>query len=408
MSRHHRTHLLLIVVAFALVPLTGQAQNVYYPEPGDAWKRRPPEEVGMNPQELAAAIEYARAHESGDPRDLELSHYMSFGTEPFGDAVGPFTSRGDMTGVIVRNGYLVAEWGEPERVDMTFSVTKSFLSTTVGLALDHGLIDDVNDPVWEYMAPVVPADPDVTAETGRDEVADALVLFGTEHSRHITWDHLLRQTSDWEGTLWGKPDWADRPEGEPQTWLTRERHVPGTVYKYNDVRVNLLALAAMNVWREPLPRVLRREIMDPIGASSTWRWHGYENSWVVMDGLRMQAVSGGGHWGGGMWISARDQARFGYFTLRRGKWDGRQLLSEGWFEMALEPTAAEPGYGFMNFFLNTNRERIPDAPESAYAHLGAGANMVYVDPVHDLVVVARWIDGSAIPEFVRLVLASIE
>jgi len=62
----------------------------------------------------------------------------------------------------------------------------------------------------------------------------------------------------------------------------------------------------------------------------------------------------------------------------------------------------------MNFFLNTNRERFPDAPESAYAHLGAGVNMVYVDPVHNLVVVARWIEGDAMAEFVRLVLASID
>ena len=58
--------------------------------------------------------------------------------------------------------------------------------------------------------------------------------------------------------------------------------------------------------------------MDPINASQTWRWFGYENSWVVMDGAAVQSVSGGGHWGGGMFISARDQARFGYLTLRRG------------------------------------------------------------------------------------------
>ena len=266
----------------------------------------------------------------------------------------------------------------------------------------------MSDPVWEYMAPVVPADPDEADATGKDQVADAFELFETERNREITWNHLLRQTSDWEGTLWGKPDWADRPQGEPETWLSRERHRPGAVYKYNDVRVNLLALAVMNVWREPLPRVLHREIMNPIGASRTWRWHGYENSWVVMDGVRMQAVSGGGHWGGGMWISARDLARFGYFTLRRGRWDGRQLLSERWFEMALEPTVAEPGYGFMNFFLNTDRERFRDAPENAYVHLGSGVNMVYVDPVHELVVVARWIEGEAMAELVRLVLASIE
>lgn len=381
-----------------------RAQDVYYPEPGEVWQHRAPADVGMNANRLAEAVDFAVAHETSTSRDLEEAHYLTFGREPFGDAVGPFKARGDMTGVVVRHGYIVAEWGKPERVDMTFSVTKSFLSTTVGLAKDRGLIRDLDDTVRDYMAPVVPAD----GESGMDASPDALELFEGAHNRAVTWDHMLRQTSDWKGTLWGKPDWADRPQGDPDMWRTRERHDPGSVYKYNDVRVNLLALAVMNVWREPLPQVLKREIMDPIGASNTWRWYGYRNSWVVLDGVRMQAVSGGGHWGGGMWISARDQARFGYFTLRRGRWKDRQLLSEEWFDLALTSTEAEPGYGFMNFFLNTKNERFPDAPESAYAHLGSGVNMVYVDAEHDLVVVARWIEGDAMSEFIRLVLASIE
>ena len=62
-------------------------------------------------------------------------------------------------------------------------------------------------------------------------------MFESEHNATITWDDLLRQTSDWEGTLWGKPDWADRPSGDPDTWMTRDRHPSGTVYEYNDTRV---------------------------------------------------------------------------------------------------------------------------------------------------------------------------
>ena len=84
---------------------------------------------------------------------------------------------------------------------------------------------------------------------------ELLYLFETPHNRRITWNHLLRQTSDWEGTLWGKPDWADRPGDKPQEWLTRKRNAPGTSYKYNDVRVNVFALALLNVWRRPLPAV---------------------------------------------------------------------------------------------------------------------------------------------------------
>ncbi|HQU60098.1 MAG TPA: serine hydrolase, partial [Saprospiraceae bacterium] len=126
------------------------------------------------------------------------------------------------------------------------------------------------------------------------------------------------------------------------------------------------------------------------------------------DGQAMQAVSGGGHWGGGMFISALDLARFGYLTLRRGQWEGRRLLSEDWVNMALTPTPVKQDYGFMNWFLNTGRERLPSAPESAFFHLGAGTNMVYVDPDNDLVIVARWIESDALDGLVQRVLEALE
>ena len=409
-----RTRLpLRLVVAAGALSWSGGAegqQGRYWPGAGSAWETRRAEQVGMDAAKLAEAVAFAQANESTSARDLEEAHYQSFGREPFGDAVGPFKERGEATGVIVRNGYIVAEWGDPERVDMTFSVTKSFVSTVVGLAYDRGMIRDVNDPVHTYMAPVLPAALSLQASErsiGPFGAPRPLELFTTEHSRRITWDHLLRQVSDWEGTLWGKPEWADRPSGEPATWWTRERLDPGSAYEYNDTRVNLLALAALNVWRRPLPDVLRELVMDPIGASPTWRWYGYDNSWIVLDGRRVQSVSGGGHWGGGMFISARDQARFGLFTLRNGQWGDRQLLSEAWLRMARTATPAQQGYGFMNFFLNTGKRMIPAAPETAWSHRGNGVNMVYCDPENDIVVVARWLRGGMEDDLVERVLAAI-
>jgi CubicO group peptidase (beta-lactamase class C family) len=118
-------------------------------------------------------------------------------------------------------------------------------------------------------------------------------------------------------------------------------------------------------------------------------------------------VSGGGHWGGGMMLTAYDQARFGLLTLRRGKWQDRQILSEEWVRRALSPTPAQPTYGFMNWFLNTNRQMLPSAPETAFFHLGAGTNVVYVDPENDLVVVARWITRQGMNGFIERVLAAV-
>ena len=406
-----RTLVLLPALLLAMTSHLLEAQRAApYVPPAASWERRTPPQVGMDAAGIQAAVAFAKEQESASPRNLEEAHYQSFGREPFGGAVGPFKPRGDATGVIIRNGYVIAEWGDPARVDMTFSVTKSFLSTVVGLAVDRGMIRSVDDTVQSYMAPVLhAAAPALAVEGGRGrfDARTPIAPFDTPHNRRITWRHLLQQTSDFEGTLWGKPEWADRPSREPATWWTRDRVDPGSAYEYNDTRVNALALAAVNVWRRPLPEVLRELVMDPIGASPTWRWYGYDNSWIVLDGQLIQSVSGGGHWGGGMFISAWDQARFGLLTLRGGRWGDRQILSPDWMRMAHVPTVAQTGYGFMNFFLNTDKRRWPSAPESTFVHLGNGTNAIICIPEHDIVIVARWIRGNAIDGLIQRTMAAL-
>ena len=399
--------LALLVLLLVAGPSWAQAQTAIY-FPGATWHHKTPTEAGINAALLKEAVDFAIAGESRNPRDLVMNHYATFGREPFGYAIGPIKDRGDQTGIIIHKGYIVAEWGEPKRVDMTHSVTKSMLSSVVGVAFDRGMIKSLNDTVADYVAPIELYNPAPAAnKSERVGKADLIELFDTPHNKTIAWDHMLRQTSDWEGTLWGKPDWADRP-GEASEWLKRERHKPGTVYKYNDTRVNALALAALNVWRRPLPQVLKDNIMDPIGASNTWRWFGYENSWIVLDGQIVQSVSGGGHWGGGIFINAYDMARFGLLTLRHGKWKDRQLISDQWVDRARTPTAPQPTYGFMNWYLNTDKRLWPSAPATAFAHIGNGTNMVYVDPDNDVVAVVRWIDGRSADGFLRRLLAAVK
>ncbi|MBC7898256.1 MAG: serine hydrolase [Cytophagaceae bacterium] len=362
----------------------------------------------MDAARLADAIEFAKKSEARAPRDMEEAHYRSFGREPFGQVIGPLKPRGEPSGVVVRGGYLVASWGEPDRVDITHSVTKSMVSATVGLAVDRGLIPSVRDTVWKSQAPIYPLRLQAPSEPG-STMGHGMFLepFATPHNRRITWDDMLRQTSDWEGTLWGKPEWADRPAQDASTWKTRARNAPGTVYEYNDVRVNALALASTNVWRRPLPEVLRDYLMEPIGASRTWRWYGYDNAWIILDGRPVQVVSGGGHWGGGLYINAWDMARFGLLTQRRGVWGDKRILSEEWVKQSLTPTTPQPTYGYMNWFLNTDRQWMSNAPASAFGHVGNGTNLIFVSPEQDLVVVVRWIENGAINEFLGRMLGAI-
>lgn len=389
------------ISALLLVTLPACAQD-YVPPRGDAnWEQRDPADMGLDPDALQAAIDFAIANETSPPegwegidvRDLSLMVPLTWAFEPHSSPLGELRPRGEPSGLILRDGYIVASWGELERVDMTFSISKTFLSHTIGLALADGLIADVNDPV-------------------SSDVADP--LFHTEHNTPITWDQMLRQTSGWWGTLWDKPAWADRPARDnPARDLVAGPPEPGSAWEYNDVRVNALALAGLHVWERELPDVLAERIMDPIGSSGTWEWHGYENSHVTLNGEEMWSVSGGGHWGGGMMLSAYDQARFGLLGLRRGNWGGEQLVPEDFYTAATTPTDVMPSYGYMNFFLNVPGDEraaiaVEEAPATSFAYLGAGANMIYIDPEHDIVAVVRWIDSSQRNEFIRQLMAAIE
>lgn len=374
----------IFIAIFSLFCFVVEAQTIYFPD--TTWQLKTPEELKMNKTLLDSAVKFAIANENKFDKDLRVAILKAYANEPGLTIDGPTKDRGGSAGLIIKNGYIVTQWGDINRVDMTFSVTKSFLSTTTGLAIDERLIKSVTDKVNKYVW-------DKTYEG--------------EHNSKITWDNLLTQSSDWSGTLFDQHDWADRPpkEGSIDNWRNRKLNEPGTVYKYNDVRVNLLAYSLLQVWRRPLPMVLKERIMDPIGASTTWRWFGYENSFVNIDGIMMQSVSGGGHHGGGLFISTIDQARFGLLFLRNGKWKSKQLISEEWVKAVHQPSSSFKDYGYM-WWMNTSK-KWKDVSSEIYYAVGAGGNYIVIDNEHDLVVVTRWIDDSKMGDFMNIVEQSI-
>ena len=373
------------LLVFILLSFSLKSQNFYYP--GDVWVEKTPESQGLNSKKLLIAIEFAKSNENSVEKDLRIAILKSFGREPGYKIKGPTKKRGDANGLIIKNGYIVGRWGDTDRVDMTFSVTKSYLSTVAGIAHDKKLIsikDKFKDYIWD----------------GK---------FDDPHNSQISWHHLLNQSSQWSGELFGTHDWADRPpRGLSIEEIKKQKLLPpGKAYKYNDVRVNLLSYSLLNVFRKPLPVVLKENIMDPIGASTTWRWYGYDNSMVVVDGVNMQSVSGGGHFGGGIFINSEDHARFGLLFLRDGIWEGERLISSDWIKKVRVPSENNPTYGYM-WWLNTGDRYWEGLPENIYYGSGFGGNYVIVIPDHDMVVVARWLDSSKVGEFVRKVVESQE
>jgi CubicO group peptidase (beta-lactamase class C family) len=368
----------------------GSAQDItYFPERNAIWQEKTPDKVNVNSALLADAVAFANSNEYSESKDLRIPILKGFAREPFHEILGPTKERGGPAGIILKNGYVVAKWGDTKRVDMTFSVTKSFLSTVAGLAYDNGLIATTEDNVVNY-------------------IWDG--TFRGNHNSKVTWAHLLQQNSDWSGELWGGKDWADRPprEGGIDDWKYRELKEPGTFMEYNDVRVNVLAYSLTHVWRQPVPQVLKERIMDPIGASTTWRWFGYDNAWTVIDGLKMKSVTGGGHSGGGIFISTEDMARFGLLFLNNGKWKEQQLISESWIEKAITPSIPNTNYGYM-WWLNKKGDRHWEGlSENIYYAAGFGGNFIVIDKENDLVVVTRWLDPSKIEDFMKKVEKSFD
>jgi len=352
-----------------------------FPDAGDeGFESVDPDAVDLDQDAVRDAVEFHLT--TGTPPEQVAYDFSN--QEPWdesegelGYTLGPMPDRrGGPAGLILKEGRLVAEWGDTRRVDHSFSVAKSFLSIVAGAAWDRGLFE-LDERV---------------AESAGHADDDG---FESEQNASITWRHLLQQTSEWEGTLFDRPDSIDRNRGVGKTGGPgkgehRELETPGTHWEYNDVRINRLALSLLRLWSKPLPRVLAHEVLDPVGATRTWEWHGYHNSDVAVEGRTMKSVSGGGHWGGGLWGSARDLARAGHLLLNRGRWGDQRLLSTEWVEHATAPCEANPNYGFL-LWLNGDRTLWPSAPESAYAMLGHGQNVVWVDPEHDLVVVLRWL-----------------
>ncbi len=378
--------------------MTAIDRNYVPPTHGATWESIPAQAAGFDPARLDAAVAFAKSAESPWPRSFYYPDGRYVGivewneTGPWSEVSGHVRVRGEPAGLVLKGGRIVAKWGDTDRTDMTFSVAKSYLSVLAGAAVSDGLIANL------------------------DERVGATVKgpwFEGSHNGAITWRHLLTQSSEWQGELWGKSDQVDHNRrlgvgaDNSRKGEKRELRAPGTFYEYNDVRVNVFALALLMRFGRSLPDVLRERIMAPMGASSEWEWHGYRTSWIDVGGKRVQSVSGGAHWGGGMFISARDQARLGLLMSRGGNWVGRQVMPKSWVDLSFAPSTTNDSYGLL-WWLNKGASRHKAAPESSVFALGAGNNMIWIDPEHDLVTVLRWIDKSKVDGFLERLLAAVK
>lgn len=347
-------------------------------------------------------VDYAQAHEtewSRDPR-TDPDHWGIHLADPppWNRLLGPVFARGGPSGTVWQGGREVVRWGDPTRADLTFSIAKTYLALLAGVAFDAGLLPDPQQPV---------------------RLALPGIGFDDEHNAAVTWQQLLQQTSEWSGSCFGIPDQVDHfrrlgfePPLAPGQSVSpkgtrRTLHAPGTFWEYNDVRINQLSLALAHLFKRALPDVFRESIAQPLALSDDWSWHGYDTSWITLGSEQVQSVPGGSHWGGGVRISAQDQAGIARMMLAGGTVSGRQILSATWLDMMRAPCAIAPWYGYL-LWLNTDRAYRPSAPASASFAVGAGSSVIAHLPDEDTVVVTRWIQSDAVDGLMARVMVALK
>ncbi len=341
---------------------------------------------------LDSAIQFAIEHEVGWSRDTTgVWGVHQDDPPPWNRLFGPIHPRGGVSGVIAQGGNPLAEFGDPGRADLTFSVAKAYLALLAGVAYDQGRLDPD-----QAIAKLLPG-----------------IGFDDDHNKLITWRHLLQQTSEWRGTCFDIPDQVDHfrslafaPPTYGKKGSKRILQQPGTYWEYNDVRINQLSLALLHLFKKPLPEVFRQHIANPCGLSNDWRWVGYDHAWVDINGQKIQSVPGGSHWGAGVSISAYDQFKLMQMLLDDGMVNDKRVLSSDWIQQMRTPCPLAPFYGYL-VWLNDQNRIFKSLSPHAYFGMGAGGHFSLIEPEMNLVVIVRWLDSSQADEFFRRVVQAL-
>ena len=281
MERSHLVALLIFILLSAVH--SAVAEEVALP-------RSTPEAQGVSSAEIRAYVEAA---------DRQVNTMHSF--------------------MLVRHGHVVAEgWWKPEAAEkphVMFSLSKSFTSTAVGMAVAAGKLS-VDDPVLKFFPDDAPAEPSDKLKAMR--VRDLLTM-STGHEVEVK----FTDSAPWVQTFLAHP----------------VPHKPGAHFQYNTPATYMLSAIVQKVTGQTVLEYLRPRLFEPLGIDPEW-------------GSSPQGVTLGGF---GLKIRTEDVAKFGQLYLQKGKWNGKQLVPESWVEQATSKQVSngsdpskdwDQGYGF--------------------------------------------------------------
>jgi CubicO group peptidase (beta-lactamase class C family) len=293
----------------------------------------------------------------------------------------------------------VAEWyaqgARPDTLFNIYSCTKSFTGTAYGLLFEDSRQGRPNVPpgiaLDTLVYPHIPAgyplsDPRKERISLRHLLSmssgipgESIGIFGTRTDPGVNPFEAALGRFPLQGRENPGPFWADRLAGEP-----------GSVWDYSDPAFAHLALAFQNLAGQEISDFMRARVFDPIGLEAfDWDTLGLADGQIGVHTMPM----------GGLHLTAREMARFGYLMLRGGNWQGQSLVAPWWTALATRSSQAmNPDYG-LTWWLNS-AGLWPDVPRDAFAAMGYNTNLCCVIPSLDLVVVRLGLGPTESTEFI--------
>ena len=341
---NYRNKIFCILIFFFLAFFTEDAvceqpkKREYWPTSG--WKTSAPEQQGMDSSKILIADEFIQ---NRLPDTFSL--------------------------LIVKNGYLVFEkyysWGSAEKVAVVHSVTKSVTSALIGIALDKGYLDSVDQKLIDFFPEYVTGDLDPRIK----EISLKHIL---TMSAGFSWNDRGPVMRDW----YTSADWAKFTIQLPI--VTN----PGDKFNYNSSISHLLSIILTKLTKTSTLNFARQNLFEPIGISGFWRQdpQGY-------------------HIGGfGLGFSARDLAKFGFLYLNNGYWDGQSIVPEQWVKRSTEQQIqadSHPLYGAFGYGYHWWVKQVDGC--SSFRAWGRRGQFIVVVPELDLVVAVTSNPGQPHP-----------
>lgn len=344
---------LILLCVIELASCTAKLTSLAPQQTGDGWQTASPAEVGLDEQQLREAVERIQDKTYRDVDSLLIVKDGKLVFEVYFDGHEWNYDSPQFQGELVRYG--------PETRHNLASITKSVTSILVGIALDQGLMQSVDDPVFDYFPQYA-------------HLSDT-------RKATITLKHLLTMSS---GLQWNE---GELPYSDPNNDLVRLFYEPdpieyilsrplitepGAQFYYGGDNTNLLGEAIRSATGQRMDAFAEEVLFGPLGITD-YAWD-FINSDMI-------------HASGNLQLRPRDMAKLGQLCLNGGVWEGQRIVSEAWIAESTQKHVTHTmtsGYGYQ-WWLRTYQ--VGSATVESFAALGWGGQKIIVLPDWEMVVV---------------------